>query len=161
MRLAEATHMANAEQAAFMAGLVQGALGTLHDKRVAFWGLAFKPETDDVRDAPSIKLAEVLIEQGANVVGHDPEAGANFGRALGGRVRIVDREYDALDGADALVLLTEWLCYRAPNFVEMRRRLSGGTPVIIDARNIWRPVDVHRAGMRYVGIGVPAEVSNP
>jgi UDPglucose 6-dehydrogenase len=157
MRLAEATHVANAEQAVFMAGLVQGALGTVRGKRVAFWGLAFKPETDDVRDAPSIKLAEVLLEQGANVVGHDPEAGANFSRALGGRVKVFDREYEALDGADALVLLTEWLCYRAPNFAEVKRRLSGSAPVIIDARNIWRSGDVHKAGMKYVGIGVPGD----
>jgi UDPglucose 6-dehydrogenase len=158
MRLAEATHVANAEQAVFVANLVAGALGTLRGKRVAFWGLAFKPETDDVRDAPSVKLAEALIEQGANVVGHDPEAGANFAKALGGRVKVVDREYDALDGADALVLLTEWLSYRAPSFGEMKRRLAGARPAIIDARNIWRPADVHKAGMRYVGIGVPAEV---
>jgi UDPglucose 6-dehydrogenase len=157
MRLAEATHAANAEQAVFVANLVGGALGTLRGKRVAFWGLAFKPETDDVRDAPSVKLAEALIEQGASVIGHDPEAGANFAKALGGRVKVVDREYDALDGADALVLLTEWLSYRAPSFGEMKRRLAGARPAIIDARNIWRPADVHKAGLRYVGIGVPAE----
>jgi UDPglucose 6-dehydrogenase len=157
MRLAEATHAANAEQAVFVANLVGGALGTLRGKRVAFWGLAFKPETDDVRDAPSVKLAEALIEQGASVIGHDPEAAVNFAKALGGRVKVVDREYDALDGADALVLLTEWLSYRAPSFGEMKRRLAGARPVIIDARNIWRPADVHKAGMRYVGIGVPAD----
>jgi UDPglucose 6-dehydrogenase len=157
MRLAEATHAANAEQAVFVANLVAGALGTLRGKRIAFWGLAFKPETDDVRDAPSVKLADALIEQGASVVGHDPEAGANFAKALGGRVKVVDREYDALDGADALVLLTEWLSYRAPSFGEMKRRLVGTRPAIIDARNIWRPADVRKAGMRYVGIGVPTE----
>ncbi len=157
MRLAEATHAANAEQAVFMAKLVQGAVGALRGKRVAFWGLAFKPETDDVRDAPSIKLAEVLIEAGAIVVGHDPEAGPNFAKALGGRVKIVDKEYDALDGADALVLLTEWLSYRAPSFAEIKRRLSGTAPVVIDARNIWRPADVHKAGLKYVGIGVPSD----
>jgi UDPglucose 6-dehydrogenase len=157
MRLAEATHAANDEQAVFLANLVQGALGELRGKRVAFWGLAFKPETDDIRDAPSIKLAEALLARGASVVGHDPEAGVNFAKALGGRVKIVDREYDALDGADALVLLTEWLSYRAPSFAEIRRRLEGDRPAIIDARNIWRPGDVQKAGMKYVGIGVPSE----
>jgi UDPglucose 6-dehydrogenase len=157
MRLAEATHAANGEQALFLADLVRGALGTLQGKRVAFWGLAFKAETDDVREAPSVKLAEVLLEQGASVVGHDPEAGPNFERALGGRVKVVARDYEALDGADALVLLTEWLSYRAPSFTEMKKRLSGARPVLIDARNIWRPVDVHKAGLRYVGIGVPTE----
>jgi UDPglucose 6-dehydrogenase len=155
MRLAEATHVANGEQAIFLADLVKGALGSLRGKRIAFWGLAFKPETDDVRDAPSVKLAEALLEQGASIVGHDPEGGPNFLKALGGRVTVVERDYDALDGAEALVLLTEWLSYRAPSFAEMKRRLSGVNPVLVDARNIWRPADVHKAGMKYVGIGVP------
>jgi UDPglucose 6-dehydrogenase len=127
---------------------------------VAFWGLAFKPETDDIREAPSIKLAEVLLNQGASVVGHDPEAGPNFARALGGRAKIVERDYEALDGAHALVLLTEWLSYRAPSFVEMKRRLSGPLPIVVDARNVWRPADVQKAGMRYIGIGVPSETND-
>jgi UDPglucose 6-dehydrogenase len=160
MRLAEATHAANAEQAEFLAGLVLGALGSVKDKRIAFWGLAFKPETDDVREAPSVKLARALLARGATIVGHDPEAGPNFAGALAGeRVTVVDREYDALDGADALVLLTEWLSYRAPSFVEMKRRLRGAMPVVVDARNIWRPEDVRDASMKYIGIGVPSEAT--
>ncbi len=161
MRLAEATHLANEEQAAFLAKLVEEALGSLAGKTVAFWGLAFKPETDDVREAPSVKLANVLLARGARVVGHDPEAGPTFLAALGGRVKVTERDYDALDGADALVLLTEWLSYRAPNFDEFKKRLRAphaGAPLVVDARNIWRPADVTRAGLRYVGIGVPAHV---
>jgi UDPglucose 6-dehydrogenase len=76
-----------------------------------------------------------------------------------GRVRVVAREYDALDGAEALVVLTEWRSYRAPSFVEMKKRLRparGGMPVVVDARNIWRPADVAKAGLRYQGIGVPS-----
>jgi UDPglucose 6-dehydrogenase len=159
MRLAEATHTANAEQALFLAELVEKALGGAAGKRVAFWGLSFKPETDDVREAPSVKLAQALLERGASVVGHDPEAGPNFVRAMDGRVTVKDRDYDALDGADALVLLTEWLSYRAPNFAEMKKRLRGPTPVLVDARNIWRPADVMRAGLRYVGIGVSSSLA--
>jgi UDPglucose 6-dehydrogenase len=161
MRMAEATHMANEEQAEFLAGLVAGSLGGLAGKTVAFWGLAFKPETDDIRESPSLKLAAALLARGAKVVGHDPEAGRNFAKAMaahGDRVRVVDRDYDALDGAVALVLLTEWRSYRAPNFAEIRRRLRAGSeasaPLVVDARNIWRPADVHRAGLRYQGIGV-------
>jgi UDPglucose 6-dehydrogenase len=157
MRLAEATHAANADQVAFLIRLVRDALGDLAGKRVALWGLAFKPETDDVREAPSQKLALALLDGGATVVGHDPEAGQSFAKAMGGRVTVVDRDYDALDGADALVLLTEWLSYRAPDFAAIRRRLGGSSPVVVDARNIWRPSDVVAAGLRYVGIGVPAE----
>jgi UDPglucose 6-dehydrogenase len=163
MRLAEATHAANEEQAHFLAQLVAQSVGELRGKTVALWGLAFKPETDDVRESPAVKLAGVLIDQGAAVVGHDPEAARNFVRAMserGARVKVVDRDYDALDGAHALVLLTEWRSYRAPNFAEIRRRLAspgdGTPPPVIDGRNIWRPSEVARAGLRYQGIGVPA-----
>jgi UDPglucose 6-dehydrogenase len=157
MRLAEATHTANEEQAAFIVYLVERALGSLEGKKIALWGLAFKPETDDIREAPSLKLAEVLLGRGAAVVGHDPEAGPNFLAATGGRATVTDRDYDALDGADALVVLTEWRSYRAPNFQEIKKRLrtsSGAPPIVIDARNIWRPQDVMKAGLRYQGVGV-------
>jgi UDPglucose 6-dehydrogenase len=163
MRMAEATHMANIEQAHFLAELVERSLGTLKGKTVALWGLAFKPETDDIRESPAIKLAETLLARGADVVGNDPEAARNFAAAMsahGARVRVVDRDYEALEGAHALVLLTEWRSYLAPNFAEIRQRLrdgeGGALPVIVDARNVWRPADVIRAGLRYQGIGVPS-----
>jgi len=164
MRLAEATHLANAEQGHFLVQLVEQAVGVLAGKIIALWGLAFKPETDDVRESPALKLAELLLAKGARVVGHDPEANRNFARALasaGDRVKVVDRDYDALDGAHALVLLTEWRSYRAPSFAEIRKRLrpSGGDdamPVVVDARNIWPPGEVAKAGLRYQGIGVPS-----
>ena len=168
MRLAEATHLANDEQAVFIAQLVEKAVGPLKGKTIALWGLAFKPETDDIRESPSLKLADALLAQGANVVGHDPEAARNFAKAMashGSRVKVVDRDYDALDGADALVLLTEWRSFRAPNFVEIRKRLRDGDgglpPVVIDGRNVWRAVDVLRAGLRYQGVGVPGNAAPP
>jgi UDPglucose 6-dehydrogenase len=168
MRMAEATHLANDEQAHFLAQLVESAVGPLSGKTVALWGLAFKPETDDVREAPSIKLTEALLSRGARVVGNDPEAGRTFLRAMsqhGPKVKVLDGEYEALDGAHALVLLTEWRSYRAPNFAEVRKRLVGGAdgqaPVVVDGRNIWRPWDVIRAGLRYQGIGVPPISSAP
>ena len=161
MRMAEATHLANEEQSHFLAQLVEQSVGTLKGKTIALWGLAFKPETDDIRESPATKLAGVLLAKGASVACHDPEAGKNFAAALashGPRVRVVDRDYDAVDGAHALVLLTEWRSYLAPNFVEIRKRLrnadDGGPPVVVDARNVWRPADVVRAGLRYQGIGV-------
>jgi UDPglucose 6-dehydrogenase len=168
MRMAEATHLANEEQAHFLASIVENAVGPLQGRSIAFWGLAFKPETDDVRESPSLKLAAALLAKGARVVGHDPEAGRNFARAMeghGARVRVVDRDYDALDGAHALVLLTEWRSYRAPNFAEIRRRLrdadGGAPPTVIDARNVWRASEVARAGLRYQGIGVPSNDGPP
>ena len=164
MRLAEAAHVANEEQAHFVASLVETATGGVAGKTIALWGLAFKPETDDIREAPSLKLAEALLGRGARITGHDPEAGPNFARAMahaGDRVRVTERDYDALDGADALVLLTEWRSYLAPTFAEIKRRLRGTAPPVVDARNVWRPADVTRAGLRYQGIGVPHGTSAP
>ena len=155
--MAEATHAANGEQANFLAMLVSDAIGDLRGKRVALWGLAFKPETDDVRDAPSLKLAQALLDAGAEVVGHDPEGAQNFIKALGHpRASVVDSEYAALKGAHALILLTEWRCYRAPEFADIRALLVGERPVAVDARNIWSPAEVEAAGLHYVGIGVPS-----
>jgi UDPglucose 6-dehydrogenase len=155
MRLADATHLANEEQAHFVAKLVENGLGSVSGKTIALWGLAFKPETDDVRESPALKLASALLAKGAKVVGHDPEAAANFVKAIDGKISVVDRDYDALNGADALVLLTEWRSYRAPNFAEIKKRLRGATPLVVDARNIWKPADVQKAGLKYAGIGVP------
>ncbi len=158
MRVAEAAHAANEEQAVFLAQLVEKSLGGVTGKQVTLWGLAFKPETDDIRESPAVKLANVLLARGARVVGHDPEAGPNFAKHFGDAVKVTERDYDALDGSSALVLLTEWRSYRAPNFAEIRRRLQaaadGSPPVLVDARNIWRPNEVVRAGLRYQGIGV-------
>ena len=157
MRMAEAAQRANDEQAQFLAELIEGSLGKLSGKRIALWGLAFKPETDDVREAPSVKLSKYLLERGALVIGHDPEAGANFDASMRGAVQIADKQYDALDGAHALVLLTEWRCYRTPNFAEVRKQMSRSgrrDPLIVDARNIWSPKDVTDAELRYRGVGV-------
>ena len=158
MRLAEATHLANEEQGEFVFELLQDAVGVLAGKTIALWGLAFKPETDDVRESPALKLARRLLAEGARVVGHDPEAGESFRRALPCGAAIAASEYEALDEADALVLLTEWRSYRAPRFEEVRARLRPGRdgyPVVLDARNVWDPGDVAAAGIRYVGVGVP------
>ena len=168
MLLAEAAHLANEEQAAFVATLVEQGCGSLKGKKIAIWGLAFKPETDDIRESPALKLTKVLLERGATVTGHDPEAAVNFSKAMvdaGDKVKVVNSDYEALDGADALVLLTEWRSYLAPNFAEMKKRMRAGAdgapPMLLDARNVWRPADVMRAGMRYQGIGVPAPTSIP
>jgi UDPglucose 6-dehydrogenase len=158
MRVAESAHEANEEQAAFLAQLVEKSLEGVMGKQITLWGLAFKPETDDIREAPALKLTHALLERGATVVAHDPEAGPNFQKHFGSKVTVKERDYDALDGSHALVLLTEWRSYRAPNFGEIKKRLSpsagGLPPVLLDARNIWRPSEVLKAGLRYQGIGV-------
>jgi UDPglucose 6-dehydrogenase len=158
MRVAEAAHLANEEQATFLAHLVDTAIDGVKGKQITLWGCAFKPETDDIRESPAVRLATALIERGAKVVAHDPEAGPNFAKLFGDKLTVKERDYEALDGSHALVLLTEWRSYRAPNFTEIHRRLvpsKTGTPaVLVDARNIWRPAEVQRAGLRYQGIGV-------
>jgi len=158
MRVAEAAHTANEEQASFLAHLVERALDGVKGKQVTLWGCAFKPETDDIRESPAVRLATALLERGASVVAHDPEAGPNFAKHFGGQLVVKERDYEALDGSHALVLLTEWRSYRAPNFAEIKKRLlpsaAGVAPMLVDARNIWRPAEVLRAGLRYQGIGV-------
>ena len=161
MRLAEAAHEANEAQGEFLASLIERGLGNLKGKTIALWGLAFKPETDDVRESPAIKLANRLLDKGATITGHDPEAADNFEKMLGRPVRITQKNYDALDGAHALIVLTEWRSYRAPNFADIRARLKdsdGSAPLVLDARNIWRASDVTKAGLRYQGIGVRGAV---
>ena len=113
--------------------------------------------SSETRSGP-LAVAKFLLGKGASVVGHDPEAGATFARALP-EVAIAAREYDAVKGADALVLMTEWRSYRAPNFAEIKKRMRGA--VVVDARNVWRPAEVRRAGLKYQGVGVNPDATPP
>jgi UDPglucose 6-dehydrogenase len=112
-----------------------------------------------VRESPAQKIAHALLNRGADIIGHDPEGAANFARLFeveGRRVTIAANQYDAIDGAHALVLLTEWRCYRAPNFHEIARRFAGDErhlPLVLDARNVWRRAEVEATGLRYQGVG--------
>jgi UDPglucose 6-dehydrogenase len=131
---------------AFFAGDLQG-------RTIALWGLAFKPNTDDMRDAPSRELMEALWERGASVQAYDPVAMDEARRIYGERadLKLVESAERALIGADALVLLTEWQEFRSPDFEMIRDRL--GTPVIFDGRNVYDPVFVKSYGLHYFGIG--------
>jgi UDPglucose 6-dehydrogenase len=170
LEVAEATERANGAQRAFVYELLANALGGVRGKTVALWGLSFKPETDDVRESPALDLAARLVDAGARVIAHDPEAGATFRKACVSRaeplhVEVVAREYDALDGAHALVLLTEWRSYRAPAFDEMRRRLRdddrGTAALVLDGRNVWSAQAVRRHGLRYLGVGTGQAAEAP
>ena len=125
----------------------------LKGKTIALWGLAFKPNTDDMREAPSRRLLEQLWEAGANVRAFDPEATAEAKRLYGGRtdLELCDEAYAALDSADALVIITEWKAFWSPDFARIRSCLR--TPVIFDGRNIYEPIAVENAGIEYYGIG--------
>jgi UDPglucose 6-dehydrogenase len=118
---------------------------------VAVWGLSFKPNTDDMREAPSLVTIEGLLERGARVVAHDPVASQEARHHLGDRIEYVANNYDALDGAEALVIHTEWYPYRRPDFARMRAAMA--RPLILDGRNLWEPADMEEQGFEYVSIG--------
>ena len=129
--------------------------GALRERTIAVWGLAFKPNTDDMREAPSIPLIERLLSAGARVQAYDPQAAKNAELVLGPRDRIVytDAPIDALDGADALVLVTEWDEFRDQDVTRMRDAMK--TPVIFDGRNLYDPKRMREQGMVYYSIGRP------
>jgi UDPglucose 6-dehydrogenase len=126
----------------------------LSNKVIAVWGLAFKPETDDVRESPAGKLVQRLIRLGATVRAHDPEAAANFRDAYAPDATYFDNEYDSVDGADGLVLMTEWRHFRNPDLSELLKRMR--SPKIVDARNIWSVFNLNERGFEYRGIGTAA-----
>ncbi|TCV97491.1 UDPglucose 6-dehydrogenase [Luteibacter rhizovicinus] len=127
--------------------------GDLKGKTVAVWGLAFKPNTDDMREASSRRLMEQLWNAGATVRACDPEAADETRRIYGERADLVlcDRPYEALEGADVLAIVTEWKAFRSPDFARVRGLLK--TPAIFDGRNLYDPVAVEDAGLAYYGIG--------
>jgi UDPglucose 6-dehydrogenase len=127
--------------------------GDVRGRTIALWGLAFKPNTDDMREASSRRLMEALWEAGAKVRAYDPEARHETHRVYGDRDDLVlcDSAYQALDGADALAIMTEWKAFRSPDFVRIRAALK--EPVIFDGRNLYEPAVVEEAGLAYYGIG--------
>src|SRR5581483_10595100 len=125
--------------------------GSLDGRVIGVWGLAFKPGTDDVREAPALALIERLLARGAKVVAHDPAAMANARASVGERLLCAPGMYQAAEGADALALVTEWHQFRRPDF----RRLCAlmREPSLFDGRNVWDPDEVRALGFRYHGIG--------
>jgi UDPglucose 6-dehydrogenase len=134
--------------------LVEKALkhfGSLQGKTLGVWGLAFKPKTDDMREAPSITIIEGLIGNGATVKAHDPVATEVAAALFHGRVKLVEEPYAAAEGADALFLVTEWNEFRQPDFGRLRSIMR--TPVIFDGRNIWDAAKLRGLGFTYYGVG--------
>jgi UDPglucose 6-dehydrogenase len=126
-------------------------LGTLDGKVVAIWGLAFKPRTDDMREAPALTLIEGLLKGGARVKAYDPKATHAAREFLGDRITFCSRSYEALEGADALVLATEWNEFREPDFARMKTLMR--RPAIFDGRNVYKPEHLRELGFHYEGIG--------
>ncbi len=154
-RVLSAVHDVNEEQKHLVASHLRDALGTdLHGKVVAVWGLAFKPNTDDVREAPSLVLIRDVIDSGARVRAYDPQARNTAARALDElkrRIEFCDSAQQACEGADALVVVTEWLEFRSPDFAWLARTLRAR--VLVDGRNLYEPRLARAAGLQYYGIG--------
>ncbi len=146
-------HETNERQKRVLGAKVRGRFGDdLSGLKFAVWGLAFKPETDDMREAASVSLIEELLAGGATVSAHDPVA-EEVAREwyLGDRIDYAPDEYAALSGADALVVVTEWLQYRRPNWERVKQALVA--PVVFDGRNLYDPARMRRHGFEYYSIG--------
>jgi UDPglucose 6-dehydrogenase len=154
LKVANAVEEVNAEQKHVLADKVLARFGDdLSGRRFAVWGLAFKPETDDMREAPSLVIIERLLARGAEIRAYDPEAVHTARQALGDRVTFASSSMDAAEGAHAVLLVTEWNEFRNPDLADLRDRMA--SPVIFDGRNIYDPAELRRAGFEYVGIGRP------
>jgi len=148
----EAVEAVNERQKRFLLERVTARFGDdLSGLRFAVWGLAFKPNTDDMREAPSLVTIPSLLERGASVAVHDPVAMDEAKRHFGDSVTYQKNNYDALEGASALLIHTEWLPYRRPDFPRMRAALD--RPVVIDGRNLYRPDRMEELGFEYHSIG--------
>ncbi len=124
----------------------------LSGKTVAIWGLAFKPRTDDIREAPALTLIDQLLEAGCQIHAHDPVAMENVRDIYGDRITLFPHHYEALKGADALAICTEWNEYRTPDFGYIKHQLTN--PVIMDGRNLYEPEKMFKRGFYYSGIGL-------
>jgi UDPglucose 6-dehydrogenase len=152
MKILTAVTAVNDNQALRFVDKIRGHFrGNLRDTRLALWGLSFKPRTNDMRDAPSIRIIERLLAEGANVSAYDPEAMEEAKKIFGTRIQLASSNYSCVEGADALLLITEWQAFRHPNFERIRQTMR--QPVIFDGRNIYDPEQVKQLGFTYYGIG--------
>jgi UDPglucose 6-dehydrogenase len=160
----QAVEDVNEEQKGLIFRRVIGRFGEdLSGRTFALWGLAFKPNTDDMREAPSLVTIEGLLERGARVVAHDPAAMHEAERILGDRIELRDNNYDVLEGASALLIHTEWHPYRRPDLTRVASLLA--EKVVIDGRNLFAPDRMRRLGFEYYSVGrppvMPADATPP
>jgi UDPglucose 6-dehydrogenase len=150
-RILRAVEAVNATQKTRLFAKIQAHFDTVKGKTLAVWGLAFKPRTDDMREAPAIPLVESLLSAGARVQAYDPEASRVAKGIFGARVTFAASNYDALKGADGLAIVTEWNEFRRPDFERMRSLMRA--PVIFDGRNLFAPDEMGQRGFTYYSIG--------
>jgi UDPglucose 6-dehydrogenase len=141
----------NQRQKSLLVRKMEKHFGNLKGRTIALWGLAFKPRTDDMREAPAITIVERLLAAGAKVQAYDPEAARVAKGIFGSRIQLAERSYDALKGADAMALVTEWNEFREPDFPRMRKLMRSA--VVFDGRNIYNPEQMRAQGFTYFSIG--------
>jgi UDPglucose 6-dehydrogenase len=162
LKILQAVEAVNEAQKTILVEKIEKRFGAdLKNRKFAIWGLAFKPNTDDMREAPSRIIITELIKRGASVVAYDPVAmpeaahcfDTDFANNPEGRTRVsmVDQPMDALDGCDALVIVTEWKAFRSPDFDLLKQKLK--SPIIFDGRNLYEPQAMQELGFEYQGIG--------
>jgi len=149
----EAVEGVNEKQKLRLLAKMQAQMGSLKGKRIAVWGLAFKPRTDDMREAPAVPLINGILAAGATVHAYDPEATTVARGIFGSKVTFADNGYAALKGADALAIVTEWNEFREPDFGRMKKLLR--SPLIFDGRNLYNPDQIRAHGFTYLSIGRP------
>ena len=152
-QILHAVEKVNEKQKLRLVGKMLSHFGSLKGKRIAIWGLAFKPKTDDMREAPAVPLIKGLLTEGAVVTAYDPEAMKVARTIFGSKITYADSSYAALTAADALAIVTEWNEFREPDFARMRKVMR--KPVIFDGRNIYNPETIRAQGFTYLSIGRP------
>ncbi|MDR0971010.1 MAG: UDP-glucose/GDP-mannose dehydrogenase family protein [Bacteroidales bacterium] len=153
LKVIKAAEDANSDQKLVLFNKLKNIYPDLKGKTIALWGLSFKPETDDMREAPSLYIIEALSKQGCIIKAYDPIAMEETKRRLPNcDITFTENEYDAVEGADALLLLTEWKEFRIPKWKEVKERMN--SLVILDGRNIYEPNDLRQLGFYYEGIGI-------
>jgi UDPglucose 6-dehydrogenase len=131
--------------------------GNLKGKHFAMWGLAFKPNTDDIREAPALYMIDALVDEGATVTAFDPEAMVNVKNVIGDKIKYAESQYEALKGADALIIATEWNEFRTPDFLKIVSSLRSKT--IFDGRNLFDTTAIKELGFYYESVGRPASAA--
>ena len=151
MEIVAAVERVNARQKTIMLPRMESMLGGFAGRKIAVWGVAFKPRTDDIREAPALFIIEGLLAKGASVSAYDPKAMDHAKGSLPKSVQWAKNAYEALEGADALLLATEWNEFREPDFGRMKSLMRRA--LIFDGRNIFNPKTVKALGFEYVGVG--------
>ncbi len=152
-KILDAVMDVNAEQKSILVEKVKTYFGTLKGKKFALWGLAFKPNTDDIREAPALVIIDELLKEGASVCAFDPEAMDNVKANIGDKIGFASNMYDTLNDADALLIVTEWSEFRNPDFSEIEKRLKN--KAIFDGRNVFDLNEVEERKFHYESIGRP------